>query len=94
MSIKKANNMSLAIDVETRDKLKEVAQKRKISVSKLIRDMVDKNLSVTDEDVDTVILKIPNSVKVTEVGLRDWLAPRMENIVKALAMDISQSGKI
>jgi hypothetical protein len=95
MSSKKSNNiMSLSIDLETQDKLKTVAKKRNISVSKLIRDMVEKNLSVTDEDVDTVILKIPNSFKVTEVSLRSWLTPRFENIVKALAMDISQTGKI
>ena len=86
---KKSNIMSLSVDLEIQDKLKKVAKKRNVSVSKLIRDMVEKNLSSTEEDVDTVILRIPNSVKVTEVELRAWLMPRFENIVKALAMDIA-----
>lgn len=88
---KKNNIMSLSVDLEIQDKLKMVAKKRNVSVSKLIRDMVEKNLSSTEEDVDTVILRIPNSSKVTEVELRAWLMPRFENIVKALAMDIANN---
>lgn len=86
---KKSNIMSLSVDLEIQERLKKVAGKRNVSVSKLVRDMVEKNLSATDEDVDTVIFKIPNSVKVTEVELRKWLAPRIENIVRALAMDVA-----
>lgn len=84
MSDKKVNIMSLSVDLEIQERLKQVAKKRNLSVSKLVRDMVEKNLSSTDEDVDTVIFKIPNSVKVTEEKLRNWLNPRVENIVKAL----------
>lgn len=85
---KKVNIMSLSVDLEIQDRLKNVAKKRNVSVSKLVRDMVEKNLSTTDEDVDTVILKIPNGVKATELELRRWLTPRVENIVKALALDV------
>ena len=87
---KKSNIMSLSVDLEIQERLKRVAAKRNVSVSKLVRDMVEKNLSVTDEDVDTVIFKIPNSAKATEVELRNWLMPRVENIVKALSMDIAK----
>lgn len=87
---KKSNIMSLSVDLEIQERLKKVAKKRNVSVSKLVRDMVEKNLSATDEDVDTVIFKVPNSAKVTEAQLRLWLAPRIENIVRALAMDIAK----
>lgn len=83
--------MSLSVDLEIQERLKKVAAKRNVSVSKLVRDMVEKNLSATDEDVDTVIFKIPNSAKVTEAELRNWLVPRVENIVKALALDVAKS---
>lgn len=88
---KKSNIMSLSVDLEIQERLKKVAAKRNVSVSKLVRDMVEKNLSATDEDVDTVIFKIPNSAKVTEAELRNWLVPRVENIVKALALDVAKS---
>ena len=80
--------MSLSVDLEIQEQLKKVAKKRNVSVSKLVRDMVEKHLSSTEEDVDTVIFKIPNSAKVTEHDLRNWLNPRIENIVKALVTDI------
>ena len=88
MTNKKINNMSLSVDPEIQELLKTVAKKRKVSVSKLVRDIVEKHLSSTDqqehEDIDTVIFKIPNSVKVTEEELRNWLNPRVEGIVRAL----------
>jgi hypothetical protein len=84
MSNKPSKNMSLAIDVEFQEKLKEAAKKRNISTSKLIRDMADKYLSNTDEEVDTVIFKIPNSVKANPEELRKWLQIRVEAVVKAL----------
>jgi hypothetical protein len=88
MTNKKINNMSLSVDPEIQELLKIVAKKRKVSVSKLVRDIVEKHLSPTEqqehEDIDTVIFKIPNSVKATEEELRSWLNPRVEGIVRAL----------
>ena len=82
---KKSNIMSLSIDLEIQERLKTVATKRNISVSKLIRDLVDKQLSTnTEEDVDTVIFKIPNSAKVSEQDLRTWFEARVNSVVKAL----------
>lgn len=83
---KKSNIMSLSIDLEIQERLKTVAAKRNISVSKLIRDLVDKNLSCTEEDVDTVIFKIPNSAKVSEEELRTWFQARVNSVVKALVV--------
>ena len=81
---KKSNIMSLSIDLDIQERLKTVAAKRNISVSKLIRDLVDKQLSSSDEEVDTVILKIPNTAKASEDELRNWLNARINSIVKAL----------
>lgn len=81
---KKSNIMSLSIDLEIQERLKTVAAKRNISVSKLIRDLVDKQLSNADEEVDTVILKIPASAKASEEELRAWLQARVNSVVKAL----------
>jgi hypothetical protein len=86
MSNKKVNNiMSLSVDPDIQERMKKAAKVRNISVSKLIRDMVEKNLSPLDEgDVDTVIFKIPNAVKETEQDLRNWFSIRVEAVVKAL----------
>jgi hypothetical protein len=81
---KKPNNMSLSVGIEIQERLKRVAKKKNVFVSQLVRDILEKNLSSTDEDVDTIILKIPNSVKVTRDELRNWLLLRVEAVVNAL----------
>ena len=76
--------MSLSVDLEIQERLKKVAKKRNVSVSKLVRDMVEKNLPASDEDCDTVIFKIPDSAKVNAEELRKWLGARVDAVVKAL----------
>lgn len=82
--------MSLSVDPEIQERLKNVAKKRNISVSKLVRDMVDKHLPASDEDVDTVILRIPHSVKTSDQDLRSWLNSRVDSLVKALITDVAK----
>ena len=84
MPAKKPLIMSLSVDLDIQEKLKAVAKKRNISVSKLIRDMVEKNLPDVDEEVDIVIFKVPFAQKSSTENLRQWLLPRMEAVVKAL----------
>lgn len=87
MSNKKPTNiMSLSVDPDIQERMKKAAKVRNISVSKLIRDMVEKNLPLNSEEaeLDTVIFKIPNSVKGTEEDLRNWLSIRVEAVIKAL----------
>jgi hypothetical protein len=64
--------------------MKLVAKKRNISVSKLIRDLVEKNLPEIDEDVDVVVLKIPVSYRSNPDTLKQWLGLRIDAIIKAL----------
>jgi hypothetical protein len=65
--------------------MKAVAKRRNISVSKLIRDMADKNLPVGEEEFDTIILKIPPDAKKDADTLKQWLLLRVDAVVKALA---------
>ena len=78
--------MSLSVDLDIQERLKAVAKKRNISVSRLVRDMVEKNLPLNEnEEVDTVIFKIPSSVKTDASTLKQWLSLRVDAVVKALA---------
>jgi hypothetical protein len=84
MTAKKGTIMSLSVDPDIQEKMKLVAKKRNISVSKLIRDLVEKNLPEIDEDVDVVVLKIPVSYRSNPDTLKQWLGLRIDAIIKAL----------
>lgn len=81
---KSKNIMSLSMEPEMQELLKKYAKKKAISVSKLIRDLVEKFL-VIDEEVVPVILKIPVGLRGNEDGLRKWMDARANAIVKALS---------
>lgn len=80
-------NMSLAIDLDFQERLKKVAKQRNISVSRLIRDVVDKHLGTDGNDenlYDTVILKIPKHIKSNPEELKNWLKVRFDGVVEIL----------
>jgi len=80
---KKSNIMSLSVDLEIQDRRKRVTKKRDVSVSKLVRDMVDKFLN-DDDNVDMVILKVPKTLRDNPEELRNWVAPRVEQVINKL----------
>ena len=80
---KKGSIMSLSVDSEIHDKMKVVAKKRNISVSKLVRDLADKFLNEED-NVDMVVLKIPKILRNDEVKLREWIDQRKELVTRTL----------
>lgn len=80
---KKTNIMSLSIDPEVQEKLKKVAARRDISVSKLIRDLSDKFLN-EDESMDMVVLRIPKDLKNNPDDLIKWMNIKSTGIVAAL----------
>jgi predicted DNA-binding ribbon-helix-helix protein len=80
---KKGSIMSLSVDSEIQDKMKVVAKKRNISVSKLVRDLADKFLNEED-NVDMVVLKIPKILRNDEVKLREWIDQRKELVTRTL----------
>lgn len=81
---KKLNIMSLSVEPEMQDKLKRYAKTRDVSVSKLVRDLVDKYL-VAEEDVIPVILKIPTKLRGDAENLQKWMDMKSAAIVKALS---------
>jgi hypothetical protein len=89
MSEKKLKIMSLSIEPEMQDLLKASAKKAGCSVSSLIRNLVEKHLSliVNDGDEIPVILKIPTHLKDDPEGLQKWLGIKVEAIVKALSSE-------
>jgi len=80
---KKGNILSLSMDTDIQEKLKSVAKKRNVSVSKLVRDLADKFLNEED-NVDMVILKVPKDLRKNDVALKDWLSQRVEAVVGTL----------
>lgn len=80
---KKGNILSLSMDADIQDKLKIVAKKRNVSVSKLIRDLADRFLNEED-NVDMVILKVPKELRKNASALKDWLSHRVDAVVNTL----------
>lgn len=80
---KKGNILSLSMDLDIQEKLKEVAKKRDVSVSKLVRDLADKFLNEED-NVDMVVLKVPKSLRKDAIELKKWIDQRIELVVKTL----------
>lgn len=76
--------MSLSVEPEMQDKLKRHAKTRDVSVSKLVRDLVDKYL-VAEDDVIPVILKIPTKLRGDQENLQRWMDTKSSAIVKALS---------
>jgi hypothetical protein len=82
--MKKLSVMSLSVEPDMQDLLKKHAKKKGVSVSKLVRDLVEKYL-LNDDEVIPVILKVPTKLKENPQGLREWLDVKSSAIVKALA---------
>lgn len=81
--------LSLSIDVEFQERVKKEAKRKNVSVSKLIRDIVEKSLpSEGDLIYDTIILKIPSDVKSSPEKLQEWLTPRVDSIIKNLTNSV------
>ena len=83
--------LSLSIDTEFQERVKKEAKRKNVSVSKLIRDIVEKSLPTDSEDGplhDTVILRIPNEIKDSREKLESCLKPRFDSIIKNLTGSI------
>jgi hypothetical protein len=79
--------LSLSIDTDFQERVKKEAKRKDVSVSKLIRDIVEKSLPPESNDgtvYDTIILKVPSEAKADSETLNNWLKPRVELIVKNL----------
>lgn len=82
---KKQDIVSYSMPMEMQLKLKRVKEKKGYkSVSKLIRDLVDKYVS-EDDDVIPVVLKVPAQLRGNADALRQWLTNRVPAVVTALS---------
>lgn len=72
--------------LEMQQKLKRVKEKKGYkSVSKLIRDLVDKYVC-EDDDVTPVVLKVPTQLRSDPKALLQWLTNRIPAVVSALTL--------
>jgi len=81
---KKGSILSLSMDADVQEKLKTVAKKRDVSVSKLVRDLADKFLNEED-NVDMVVLKIPKELRKDSGKLREWIQQRTDMVIRTLS---------
>lgn len=89
MSNKKPDILSLSMSQDMQEQLKKCAKKKNVSVSKLVRDLIEKYL-VIDDEVVPVILRVPANLKGNEEGLNQWLQAKVAAVSKALGVQPSQ----
>lgn len=77
---KRMKIMSLSLPAEMKELLDETSEKKGISTSDLIRQLVSK-FALGREDVKSVVLQIPVDVLKDKLGFQQWL----DNKSKALA---------
>ena len=76
----KIKNMSIALDYPTQEKLKEVATRKNISVSSLIRDTLEKYL-LADKDAVKLVMQIPKDVISDKQKLEEWLQKKFQALL-------------
>ena len=81
--------MSLSIEPEMQELLKISAKKAGLSVSNLIRLLVEKylNLIVNDGEEIPIILKVPSHFKGDEENLRAWFDIKTTAIIDFLCKE-------
>jgi len=85
---KKHTIMSLSIEPDLQEKLKRIAKEDGISVSKLVRNTIQKHLVDKDkftvveksDEYSNIVLQIPKSIQSNPVELRRWLEVRVNAI--------------
>jgi hypothetical protein len=89
--------MSIAIEPELHESVKEYAKRKGVSASAYIGDLVHKALKINideepivvgkpvDENIMAVVLKIPSELKGQKESLTEWLVSQCTALVKKLA---------
>jgi hypothetical protein len=73
-------NICIAMESDFQDKLKVLADKKKVSVSMLIRDACEKYLMCEDGETK-LLLTIPAAVTSDPVKVESWLQQRFQAII-------------
>lgn len=85
---KKHTIMSLSIEPDLQEKLKRIAKEDGVSVSKLVRDTIQKYLVNKDQltvveksdEYSNIVLKVPKSLQKDPVELKKWLELRVNAV--------------
>ena len=72
--------ISLAVEPECHEILKEAADRKKVSVSHLARELIHKYLA-TDKESTKIVLSIPKTVLADSENLQAWLNSKVQAIV-------------
>lgn len=76
----KIKNMSVALDADFQDKLKNLANSKGISVSSLIRDTLDKYL-FAENNTAKIVFNVPKDLTADSEKLGIWLNQKCHAIV-------------
>lgn len=97
MNNKNKKVMSIAIEPEIHESVKEYSKRKGVSTSAYICDLVKKALKINideepivvgkpvDENIMAVVLKIPSELKGQKEQLTQWLASQCSALVKKIA---------
>jgi hypothetical protein len=81
MATRKDRILNLVVDTRYKEILKKHADKRGVSISQVIRDYVDKQLSAEPDSVK-VVLSIPNSIVSNAESLEKWLNTKVQALMQ------------
>jgi hypothetical protein len=81
MATRKDRILNLVVDTRYKEILKKHADKRGVSISQVIRDYVDKQLSAEPDSVK-VVLNIPNSIVSNAESLEKWLNTKVQALMQ------------
>lgn len=87
MSDKKLKIMSLSLEPDLYEKIKNASKKMgHKNVSKMIRDLINKylDLLINDNDETPIIIRVPNEIKENKEELSNWLEIKKQAIIQAL----------
>lgn len=88
--------MSIAIVPDLHEELKRYSKRKGLSASTYVGNLIEQAVKLNidddpmvigkpiDEDVKSIILKIPNSLREDPEQLKKWLAVQMSGILKAM----------
>ena len=84
---KNSNIMSISgITPEFQDRLKSISEKRGVSLSKMVRGLLEKHFPPAG-DVFTVVFTVPLELKNDQDKLKEWLTQRSVAVAKKMTGD-------
>ncbi len=84
---KNSNIMSVSgITPEFQDRLKVIAEKRGLSVSKMVRELLEKHFPPSG-DVFTLVFTVPFELKADQEKFKEWMVQRAVAVVEKMTKE-------